>query len=233
MGNRFYTRFNKKYPSVSTVLSTTMPIGQKMAIINWRKKLGNDANQQQREITNRGTNFHKLIECFVKNQSIEVLKILEKPKMQKYLEYALPILKHLQTGKALLTESRVFSDKYGYAGTLDLLMYFSNPARVVLLDWKTSDKPKQEKYCHDHYLQLAAYANAVQETHKIKVSSATLCVFYDFQAPSIFNLSTEQLNNSFNSFLERLTQYQKDKAPLTPEIFNKYYQEYLFYRQMR
>lgn len=54
----------------------------------------------------------------------------------------------------LAVEYRVFSDRFNYAGTVDL-MARSRSGKVVMVDWKTS------KYLYpDNDLQLAAYAGA-------------------------------------------------------------------------
>ncbi len=54
----------------------------------------------------------------------------------------------------LAVEYRVFSDRFNYAGTVDL-MARSRSGKVVMVDWKTS------KYRYpDNALQLAAYAGA-------------------------------------------------------------------------
>lgn len=54
----------------------------------------------------------------------------------------------------LAVECRVFSDRFNYAGTVDL-MARSRSGKVVMVDWKTS------KYRYpDNALQLAAYAGA-------------------------------------------------------------------------
>lgn len=151
-----------------------------------------------------GKNFHDLIKYFLLNKHRKVLTILDKPRMWDYLYYALPVFRHLKTGKVILAEYVVESSKYKYRGILDLVIYFPNPSRICLIEWKTSRKVKSKIDCKDYFLQLAAYCQALEETRKIKISSASLCVFYAFQQPSIFRLSKEELNEYFVDFLYHL-----------------------------
>jgi len=87
-------------------------------------------------------------------------------------------------------------------------MFYPNPSRICLLDWKTSRKNKDKKYCHDYFLQLAAYSNALLETYRIKVTSANVCLFYDFQPPSIHTITNDEIDIYFKEFLEKLSNHK-------------------------
>jgi preprotein translocase subunit Sss1 len=203
-----------------------MPINQRMAIKNWRKGLGENAAQVQKDVKERGKNFHRLIECFAQEKGREVLKICDRPEMKEYLSHALPILKHLRTGETMLTEAQVYSYQHEYAGTLDMLAWFPNPSRIVLLDWKTSNKEKKIEYCDHHFLQLAAYSQALRETYGVEVHGASVCIFYCFQAPTIFSLNPIEIKEWFNKFQERLKEFRIKKNPLSDEAFEAYYEQF-------
>jgi hypothetical protein len=83
-------------------------------------------------------------------------------------------------------------------------MFYPNPSRICLLEWKTSRRVKSKIDCQNYFEQLAAYSQALQETRKIKISTASLCVFYSFQSPSIYQLSKNELNEYFVDFLDKL-----------------------------
>jgi genome maintenance exonuclease 1 len=221
---RCYVVKQQHFPSVSTILSETMPIGQRMALKNWRKGLGEDGPQISKDIKQRGTNFHKLIEYFAKGNVREVLKLSKLPEMQEYLDQALPILKHISKGEVIFTEAQVYSYQYKFAGTLDMLAWFNDPSRIVLLDWKTSNKPKKREYCDHHFLQLSAYAQALKETYNVQVHGATVCIFYSFQRPTIFSLEPEEITEWFDKFQERIKQYRIKMNPLSEEAFNQFYE---------
>lgn len=220
---RCYVVRDRHYPSVSSILSETMPVSQKMALRNWRKGLGGDASKVQEDVKERGKNFHRLIECFALGRGKEVLRLCDRPEMKDYVNHALPILKHLTTGEVIFTEAQVYSYQYEYAGTLDMLAWFPDPSRIVLLDWKTSNKPKKIEYCDHHFLQLAAYSNALKETYNCQIHQATVCIFYSFQKPTIFTINPDELTTWFEKFLERLKQYRIKKNPLGQEAFDEYY----------
>ena len=65
-------------------------------------------------------------------------------------------------------------------------------------------KPKKREWIDDYFLQLAAYAHALEETKKITVDRATVVIFYSFQKPDIFKLSKDELAEQFDLFKERL-----------------------------
>lgn len=69
----------------------------------------------------------------------------------------------LKRGACIGSEVRLLSKKYGYAGTLDLLVYLGG--KLYLVDVKTSNN----FYEPDMPMQLAAYAHAVEEMYDIKV----------------------------------------------------------------
>ena len=50
-------------PSVTTVASATAPIGKTMALINWRKRVGDtEANRRTRNAVERGNWLHGVLE---------------------------------------------------------------------------------------------------------------------------------------------------------------------------
>jgi hypothetical protein len=64
----------------------------------------------------------------------------------------------------LLTETCIYSLKYGYAGTLDVVGMASTKGVASIVDWKTSNRiyPK-------HRMQTAAYAKAYSEMTGLRV----------------------------------------------------------------
>jgi hypothetical protein len=59
-------------PSVTTVLSSMAPVAKIMALINWRKRVGNEeANRRTRLAADRGTWMHGVIEDLFNGEDIE------------------------------------------------------------------------------------------------------------------------------------------------------------------
>lgn len=203
-----------------------MPIGQRMALKNWRKGLGENASEIQEDAKQRGKNFHRIIECYTLNKTREAIKLANEPEMGAYIQYGLKILNHIKTGEVIFTEAQVYSYQHEYAGTLDMLAWFNNPSRIVLLDWKTSNKVKKREHCDHHFLQLSAYANALKETYGVNIHQATVCIFYAFQEPTIFTINPQELTSWFDKFQERLKQYRMKVNPLGDEAFEEYYAKF-------
>jgi hypothetical protein len=67
-GKRFYlTPDGKKYPSITTVLSSY----NKKSIYEWRKRVGDkEANKISTKASRSGTKVHKLCENYLNNENI-------------------------------------------------------------------------------------------------------------------------------------------------------------------
>lgn len=59
-------------PSVTAVLSSMAPVAKIMALINWRKRVGDEeANRRTRLAADRGTWMHEVIEDLFNGEDIE------------------------------------------------------------------------------------------------------------------------------------------------------------------
>lgn len=160
--NRYYTQNNKYYPSVTSILQY-MPKGKFFE--NWLKDVGHNSDIIARKAADEGTQVHEAIEKYLQG---EKLSWLDENGYSKYpFEVWKMILKFHEfwaNVKPTLIESEIhlFSNVYIYAGTCDLVVEI-NGVRW-LLDIKTSNS------LHTSYdLQLAAYAQAWNETYEEKI----------------------------------------------------------------
>lgn len=229
-GKRYYLLGNKKFPSVTTIISETMPVSKRCALSNWRKSLGSDRAKIQQDIKDRGTNFHKILELILMDETDLANKELVKhPEVKDFLFSGKKLISQIMLGVPVLSETQVFSKKYQYAGTIDLMgRYFSSPCtgitatgqgREVLFDWKTSNKLKTKDSCEDYLIQLAAYANALYETYGITVDSASVCIFYQDTSPDVFKLGQSDIGVYFDKFLFRLAEFQSKKTLMSDDSF--------------
>jgi hypothetical protein len=162
LDNRFYTRFDEYYPSVTNILQF-MPKGKFFE--TWLKDVGHNADIIARKAANEGTQVHDAIERYVAGEKITWLND------EGYSNYSLDVWKLIlkfhefwSTYKPTLLASEIhlFSDTYKYAGTCDLVVEIEGVR--WLLDIKTS------KSIHTAMdLQLAAYAQAWNETFEEKI----------------------------------------------------------------
>ena len=139
------------FPSVTTVLSFISAPG----IAKWRKRVGEEAaNRKSKHASTRGTRLHTCFEHHLNNTSVETLD-----------EYKVPLIKLMfGAAKSRLNsridniyqqETQMYSERLGLAGTVDLICEFDGELAVV--DFKTSEKVKQEKYLDNYFVQLSAY----------------------------------------------------------------------------
>ena len=162
LDTRYYTRNDKYYPSVTSILQY-MPKGKFFE--NWLKDVGHNADVIARKAAEEGTQVHDAIEHYLLGEKITWMD------ENGYSKYSLDIWKMVlkfhefwSTYKPTLIESEIhlFSDKYIYAGTCDLVIEIDG--KKWLLDIKTSNS------LHTSYdLQLAAYAQAWNELYEEKI----------------------------------------------------------------
>jgi hypothetical protein len=158
LDQRFYSRYKKYYPSVSTILNY-FPKNQ--YFYSWLKDTGHNSDIIMKQAAFEGTQVHNAIENYLDNKEIKwiddngvVLYSLDVWKMiLKFTNFW-----EMNKPQLISSEYHLFSDKYEYAGTADLIVKMND--ELWLLDIKTSNS------IHSSYnLQLASYATAWNETH--------------------------------------------------------------------
>lgn len=113
--------------------------------------------------------------------------------------------------KIIATEVEVWSDEYGYAGTMDAVMETINPLTkhrvLTAIDWKTSNSMRTE-----YAMQVAAYAKAYEERTGEKVMKAQVVRFGrrsdNFEAKYVIDL-----DRSFDAFCSALHLYHSMSRP--------------------
>jgi hypothetical protein len=162
MDNRFYSRNNDYYPSVTSILRF-MPKGKFFE--TWLKDVGHNSDIIAKKAADEGTQVHNAIEKYLLGEKIQWLD------ENNHSNYSLDVWKLIlkfhdfwTAVKPVLIESEIhlFSDKYKYAGTCDLVVEIDGVR--WLLDIKTSNSIHTAMD-----LQLAAYAQAWNETFEEKI----------------------------------------------------------------
>jgi genome maintenance exonuclease 1 len=160
-------------PSVTTVLSSMAPVGKIMALINWRKKIGEElARKRTRLAADRGTWLHSVLEDALQGNDIEC-HLERKSDWAPYFQVVEPFLELID--KPLLAESAVAwwdeSLQIGVSGTQDLLAQMADGS-IALIDWKSSWKEKPDYQLADYKKQLGAYASCLAQMYSIEINSA-------------------------------------------------------------
>jgi hypothetical protein len=163
LDSRFYRREGNYYPSVTSVLNY-FPKNQ--FFHSWLKDVGHNSDIIASKAAGEGTQVHTAVDAFL--NGAEITWIDEYGNAKYNLDVWRMILRfadfwNTHKPELIATEYHLFSDVHKYAGTADLVVrLFDN---IWLLDLKTSNS------LHTSYdLQLAAYAQAWNETHDEKVT---------------------------------------------------------------
>lgn len=207
-------------PSVTTVASATAPIGKTMALINWRKRVGDEeANRRTRNAVNRGNWLHGLLEDLWNDEDIQTHLDSHKD----YVPYFESIVGFLdEVDSPLLVESAIAwydpSKEIGYSGTFDMLAKMKN-GEIALLDWKTSYKEKPDNQLTDYRMQLGAYVQAIEQMYGIEINEAHCAIaIYDpdtqkGQEAQIVSLSSGELVMQAKIMAQKTQQFFFDHYP--------------------
>ena len=158
-GQRQYTgEDNQPVPSVTTVLSDT---GDKTALINWRKRVGDaEANRVSQEAAGLGTKVHNALEKFVLVEDYEikgnnVVSVMARDMLNVMIEKGLSQVDEIWGVEVALLAKGL------YAGTSDAVGMFNGVESII--DFKTSKKIKKREWIEDYFMQGCAYALAHNE----------------------------------------------------------------------
>ena len=172
-GRRLYlTPDGKKVPSVTTILSATEPKEKKEALQNWRKRVGVDKAQAiTTEAANRGTRMHTYLEHYVKNNELKdrgsnPFGWASHAMAQTVIEDGLKNVDEFWG-----VEIPLYFPKL-YAGTTDCVGLHQKDESI--LDFKQTNKPKQEAWITDYKLQLVAYALAHNEVYGTNIKKGVV-----------------------------------------------------------
>ena len=161
-----------KVPSVTTILEKTKPEEKKRALQEWRNRVGHERAQQiTTEAANRGTRMHTYLERYVKSDDIGELP--SNPFAQpSWFMAAKVILEGLQHADEYWGSEVPLYYSGLYAGTTDLVgVWKGQPA---IMDFKQTNKPKKREWIEDYFLQLAAYAEAHNDTYGTAINTGVI-----------------------------------------------------------
>jgi len=154
-GTRLYeTPEGHLVPSVTTILSKTRDMS---GLKNWENRVGKkEANRIRNEAAAVGTSMHLTLECHVEEKEREFdFSPVHSQASQMANVIVKEGLKHVS--EVWGSEVKLYYEDQ-YAGTTDLIGMYKGVPHII--DFKQTNKPKQEKWVQDYYLQLAAYAHA-------------------------------------------------------------------------
>ena len=201
-GKRYYiTPTGEKYPSVTSVTGLMSRDGIKQ----WRKRVGEKtANKISTQAARHGTSAHQLFEDYIKGDNFEEKFKGAMPTTQQAF---ISLEKQLnQIGVVHGLESPLYSHNLQLAGRVDCIAEWDGKLSVI--DFKTSAKPKQEKWIQNYFIQETAYAKMFEElTGKTIESIVTLIAVSDGTS----QLFVEQPSDDYvDQLLELRSQYRSE-----------------------
>ena len=154
------------FPSITRMLGKK----EKPQLEAWKVKKGPErAAYESAVATVQGSKLHNLQECFLNNEELPRYG----PNVGELWGYLRPWLaKNVQTVYA--REQNVYSFQLGLAGRLDLLAGVNG--ELVVLDTKSTKRPRKAEWNSDYFCQGTFYALAIYETTKRVVKKIILPV---------------------------------------------------------
>ena len=198
-GKRLYqTPQGKSYPSVTTVTG----ILSKDDIQAWRQRIGEEkADQITRAATSRGNEVHKLAELYLKNELFSQSTLFDEPKTNNYKMFeALSSVLDNKVGIVRAIEAPLYSDVLRVGGRVDLVAEWDNELAVI--DFKTSSKPKKERWIDNYFMQSSAYAFMFEELTKIPINKIVIAI-------ALENLSTQIFIKNANDYIQQFIDLRK------------------------
>ena len=147
-------------PSITSVTS----FYNRQIFVDWRRRVGEEeANRITKKATARGTDFHEAAQGYLENKELDWNNFL--PATQFMFHHAKPYLNQIQNVHAI--ERTLYSEYLGIAGRVDCIGEYEGELAVI--DFKTSDKIKPEKWLENYFVQETFYAAAYYELTEIPV----------------------------------------------------------------
>ena len=201
---RHYEIGTTKLPSVTTILSATMPEEKKKSLDAWKQRVG--STEAQKVVTtaaNRGTALHTILEHYItgqgyldltdvgKNAHSMAQTVFEKGIKDKISEY-------------YATEATLFYPDL-YAGATDMVAVHEGKDSII--DFKQTNKAKRREWIEDYCLQLSAYAMAHNTVHGTDIQRGVIMMCTPDNYYQEFIIEGEELKKYMHEFLKRTDQY--------------------------
>ena len=199
-GSRTYQVNGFSLPSVTTILNRTKDQGY---LKTWKEKIGHEeANRIFNLSSKRGTAMHKFLEKHIRGAGYEDLTeigVQAKPMAQKIIDVGLMPVSEYYGNEVTLYYPGL------YAGTTDLVCRHNDLETIA--DFKQANRPKEEEWIEDYFLQIAAYAMAHDYVHRSNIQQGIIMVCTPDLYYQEFKFSGLILRSWKHKFLKRLNEY--------------------------
>ena len=202
-GQRQYTGDDDQpVPSVTTVLSDT---GDKTALINWRKRVGDEeANRISREAAGLGTKVHNALEKYVLQEDYEIsgnnhISVMAKAMLDEMIAKGLSEVNEIWGVEVALIAKGL------YAGTSDAVGMFNGVESII--DFKTAKKIKKREWIEDYFMQGCAYALAHNEMFGTDIKQVAILMIDREGKYADFVINGDEFEEYCHKWAQRLADY--------------------------
>ena len=188
-------------PSVTTILGATSSPEAKARLEAWLKRPG--AHEESKRACKRGSWVHEQLENHLQGKPIK-----RHLAFNGYLQSMMPWVEQ-NIIEPCMIEAPVWHPA-GFSGTFDLLCWMDQYPELVLLDWKTSARPRGPDLVDNYLDQLAAYRAALSHTYLVTPQRGALVIGRPAASkPDVWIIDQNELDRRELKFLERVKQYQR------------------------
>ncbi len=185
-------------PSVTTILNEL----SKPGLEKWYGRLGTtEAERQKNAAADFGSRVHSAIEAIYQGQEPNFEDEKLKTVVSNFKKWA-----EANISEWVAFEKAVYHDELLYAGTTDAFAKLKGSERLVLVDFKTSKKIRDE-----YYLQVVAYAKATRiedDVVDLKQVSGAIIVHLDPETLAWEAVNADLSDDLFQVFKACLTVYK-------------------------
>ena len=193
---------NVPVPSVTTVLSKT---GDKTALINWRKRVGDvEATRISTEAAGLGTKVHNALEKYILKEEWDTfgtnhVSVLAKTMATQMIENGLTKIDELWGVEVGLIAAGL------YAGTSDAIGVYEGQDAII--DFKTAKKIKKREWIEDYFMQGCAYALAHNEMMGTEIRKVVILMVDREGEFAEFTIKGEEFDEYCDKWAGRLADY--------------------------
>lgn len=204
-GKRYYsTPTGEKLPSVTTILSATMPQEKIDGLNKWRNAIGHQKAQTiTTEAAGVGTAMHKMLEehCLgtAKPPGTNLVQKIAYPMAQKIITEGL-----IHLDECWGTEIPLYFPGL-YAGSTDGAGKWKGAEAIY--DFKQSNKEKKREHIDDYMLQLVAYSLAHNELHGTNIRTGVILMCTRACQFQQFVLEHEEFDRYVQLWWDRVEKY--------------------------
>ena len=200
---RHYEIGSEKLPSVTTILGATASVEKRESLQRWKDRVGElEAERVKNRAASRGTAMHSYLEMHINGENLLDLTIegLEARSMaETIIKQGLGDLQEIWGNEVVLYYPEL------YAGQTDLCGVYQN--RDSIIDFKQTNKPKQEAWIEDYYLQGAAYATAHDCIYNTNIEQTVILMCTPDNYFQRFIVNGQRFKHYKSEWLRRLDAY--------------------------